>query len=122
MLVPCVIVILLVVSVLGWILGEAKDKRFVRIPSTIGAVIVCSCIAAIASGLLTALSVGIPMATALHEYLDASAAQLKIGNTAFVLEEFEGFKKRAVVTYETGWFLKQIRSETARMESGPQAE
>jgi len=68
------IVLLLVISVFGWIYGEARQSRIVRVPSTIGAVIVFSGISAIVSGVGAGLCVGIPVTTALHEYLDASAA------------------------------------------------
>lgn len=106
----------------GWIYGEAKDNRGVRVVSTIGTVIVFSVIAAVLSDINRALGVGIPLSTAFHEYLDASAAQLTAGHIEFVVDKFSGFKERARVTYETGALLRAIQLETERMKAGPQSE
>ena len=59
------------------------------------------------------------MTTAVHEYLDATEEQLQAGNTDFVINELNGFKVRAHVTYETGAFLDAIENETQRMSTGP---
>jgi hypothetical protein len=116
----CFIVLLVVLIVFltclaGWIHGEAKDKRGIRVASTIALMIVLSAIAATVSGILTGLK-------AIHEYLDAASAQLTAGNIDFVIEEFDGFKTRAGVTYETGAFEDSVRRETIRMKAGPQLD
>lgn len=116
------ILCLAIACIVGWICGEASNNRSVRVIATIATVIVFSAIAAIGSGISTSLSVGIPMSAAVHEYLDASSAQLAAGHADFVSREFEGFKDRAHVTYETGGFLNNVRSETARMKAGPPSE
>ncbi|MAG93361.1 MAG: hypothetical protein CMJ48_06385 [Planctomycetaceae bacterium] len=119
MIIPICLVVIACLA--GWVYGEVSNNRSIRILSSIASVVVLSAVAAVASGLYTALSVGIPMSTAVREYLDASRAQLSDGNTHFVIDEFEGFKRRASVTYETGAFLGAIERETQRMHDGPSA-
>jgi len=108
-----------VVCLGGWIHGEVVNNRPVRILSAMATILVVSVIAASVTSLSTSLSVGIPMSSAFHEYLDASRAQLSEGNTQFVIDEFKGFKQRAQATYETGAFRDAVKRETQRMHNGP---
>ena len=117
MLILVFIVVLACVG--GWLYGEAKNNQPIRVICALGCMVVFSGIAAAVSGLHTALSVGIPMSTAVHEYLDAATSQLQDGNVDFVVDEFDGFKQRAHITYETGAFLDEVKKETNRMKSGP---
>jgi hypothetical protein len=71
---------------------------------------------------LPQLTIGIPLTTAVHEYLDASAAQLVNGNVGFVVAEFDGFKQNAHVTYETRAFTEAVQIETNRMKAGPRGK
>lgn len=113
------VLLAVVACVGGWLYGEIKNNQLARVLGAIGCILVFSGIAATISGLHTALSVGIPMSTAVHEYLDASTTQLQNGHVDFVVNEFNGFKERAHVTYETGAFLDAVASETQRMTAGP---
>ena len=109
------------VCVGGWVYGELTNNRAIRLTSSIFALVVFTMIAITASGIHTALSIGVPTSTAVHEYLDAAAEQLAAGHTDFVVKEFSSFKERAHVTYETGAFVDAVNRETARMKRGPQA-
>ena len=103
----------------AWIAGEVFNYRPGRIAGALACFVVFSTVAAIVSGIRASLSIGIPVSEEIHAYLEASAAQLKAGNTEFVFNEFAGFKERAHVTYETGYFIKAVGSETERMSAGP---
>lgn len=103
----------------GWLYGEVKNNQPIRVICALGCMVVFSSIAAAVSGLYTALSAGIPMSTAVHEYLDTATSQLQEGNVDFVVDEFDGFKQRVHITYETGTFLDEVKNETNRMKSGP---
>ena len=117
-----ILVLLVVVACVGgWLYGEANNSQPIRVICAIACMVVFSGIATALSGLHTALSIGIPMSTAVHVYLDASQAQLQAGNADFVISEFNGFNERAQVTYETGAFLESVEKEIQRMSSGPNA-
>ena len=103
----------------GWLYGEVKNNQPIRVICALGCMVVFSSIAAAVSGFYTALSAGIPMSTAVHEYLDTATSQLQEGNVDFVVDEFDGFKQRVHITYETGTFLDEVKNETNRMKSGP---
>ena len=106
----------------GWLFGEVNNRQLVRVFCVIGIVTTSSIIAASASGLLTAVSIGFPLTSAVHEYLDASKGQLRAGNVEFVIQEFDDFKERAFSTYETGAFREAVDEETKRMVAGPPDE
>jgi hypothetical protein len=105
----------------GWIYGEVADNRLIRVVSSIAAMVLFVLIAVFASGIHTALSIGVPTSTAVHEYLNAAAEQLDAGQSDFVIKEFLDFKERAHVTYETVAFVDAVNRETARMKAGPLA-
>lgn len=103
----------------GWVYGEAANNRPVRLIATISCVVAFATIAAGVSGLHASLSIGVPLSSAFHEYLDAASDQLKAGHTDFVVGEFSEFKEHSPITYETGALLRNIESLTKTMASGP---
>ena len=73
MLILVFIVVLACVG--GWLYGEVKNNQPIRVICALGCMVVFSSIAAAVSGLYTALSAGIPMSTAVHEYLDTATSK-----------------------------------------------
>ncbi|MEN1679364.1 MAG: hypothetical protein AAGJ46_07195 [Planctomycetota bacterium] len=110
---------LAIASLCVWLYGEAADKPVLRRASAFAVVVLFTVAGSLVSGIHTALSIGIPVSTAVHEYVDAARVQLAAGEHGFVAERLEGFKRRAPVTYETGLFLDQVNEEAKRMRAGP---
>lgn len=103
----------------AWIYGEVANNRPMRVIGAVACILSCTVVASGISGISAAFSVGIPLGEAFHAYVDAAGDQIETGNTEFVVEQFEEFKERVPVTYESGAFVRDLKSATQRMASGP---
>lgn len=112
LVVVCTVYLLLLV---GWIVGEAKNRRAQRVICVAGLLIGTGAIAALISGLMSSFETSVQLTTAINRFIVAANAQIEADNAQLVHRQL-GLLEYAGPTYESGLFIEQMRSATKRLE------
>jgi len=109
--------IALLLCLVGWIVGEAKALRNLRVPCVLVMLAVVCIISYGLGSFLGASNANIDVTGATHTLLSTAVEQLDAGNTDRVRSELQLITERTNETYEGITFVAEIRAATERLTS-----
>lgn len=114
--------VLIIVSALaiGWIAGEATDRRGIRLVCGPLFTIAIASIAAGAAALHTSFDSSTRYSGATKNFVSALVAAIDRGDAALAHDELQRFNGISSETYEGGMFLKWLNESASRLNSPAQ--
>jgi len=107
--------IVVAVCLVGWIIGEIKDMRTLRV-SCVAMMLVFVCIVPYRVGtFLGGANASLAVTGATHTFVSTAGEQLDAGNAGRVRGELRVIAESTNETYEGEWFAEQMRAATERL-------
>lgn len=114
---PFIAILALTATAVGWIWGEVRNKRLLRIICGPTFTLLVGIMASIVVGVHTSFDSSLIYSGAIKDFTSALVAAIDRGDIDAAHQELRRFNDESIQTYEGGALLKWLREPVKRLEA-----